>query len=144
MKSDRFLLLASLILGSTLMAGPLALADDKKDDSKDSSKGDSTQTAPDHKRGKEELIDRFKHMAEQLNLTDEQKEKIKPIFKEEAGKLKELQGDDKLSRKEKVHKLRDVQEKISAKLKDVLTPEQLEKWEKLKDERGKKGRKNAA
>ena len=79
-------------------------------------------------------------MAEQLKLTDEQKEKLKPIFQEERKKVRELRDNKDLSRQDRVAKLKEIREDVTSKIKPILTPEQLEKWNKLRSERpGRRG-----
>ena len=77
---------------------------------------------------------RLQGLAEQLNLSDEQKEKIKPILQEERKKVRELRDNKDLSRQDRVAKLKEIREDVRAKVKPILTPEQLEKWNKLRSE----------
>ena len=121
-----------LALGSLLGFGPVTQAQEKKDEKKDEPKVETP--APRRAAGRQALQDRLKHVAEELKLTDEQKEKLKPAFHEEAEKLKTLRADTNASRKDKVAKLREIQEATNAKLAAVLTDEQKEKWEKVKAE----------
>ena len=74
----------------------------------------------------------MKRVAEELQLTDEQKQKLQPIFREEGEKMRELQGNTSLSREEKLAKFQDLRTAAAAKIKPILTPEQQEKWEKLR------------
>ena len=78
--------------------------------------------------------DRLAQVSEQLKLTDDQKEKLKPIFKEEATKLRELRDNKDLSREDRMAKAKEIREGLAAKIKPILTPEQLEKWNKLRSE----------
>lgn len=84
---------------------------------------------------RERIMDR----AGDLNLTDEQKAKLKPIWQERSHKLRELWQDQSLSQQEKVEKLKVMREEMAPKLKQLLTAEQLEKWQKestLQDREG--------
>ncbi len=113
-----------IIAVSGLMAfGPLAQAEDNKIEKSEAKEGRA-----------EARRDRMKQIAEELKLTDEQKEKLKPIFKEEAEKLRELRGDDKLTRVEKMAKIKEIREAGFTKIKTVLTPEQTEKFQKIREE----------
>ena len=78
--------------------------------------------------------DRLQQVSEQLKLTDDQKEKLKPIFKEQATKLRELRDNKDLSREDRTAKVKEIRESLAAKIKPILTPEQLDKWNKLRSE----------
>jgi hypothetical protein len=68
-----------------------------------------------------------------LNLTDEQKEELKPLWQEQAEKVRELRQDKSLSPQEKMAKVKAIQEEMEPKLKQVLTGEQFEKWQKQRE-----------
>jgi len=74
------------------------------------------------------LRERMQETARELNLTPEQKEKLQTIVRERAEKLRELRQDTNLSPEEKREKLSAAREEIIAEVKEVLTPEQFEKW----------------
>jgi periplasmic protein CpxP/Spy len=65
-----------------------------------------------------------------LNLTDQQKEQLKPIYQEQMEKLRELHQDASLSIPEKLDRLKAIHTEIAPKLKKILTAEQYAKWEK--------------
>ena len=85
--------------------------------------------------------DRMKNIANELQLTDDQKAKLKPIFQDEAQKLKALRQDTNLSKQDKKAKLKTIHEDANAKVKPILTAEQLEKWNKLRAQAPRKHRK---
>ncbi len=68
-------------------------------------------------------------MQDSLALSDEQARKLEPVFKEQQKKLEALRRETSLSRKERVAKLREIQQGTDAKIKALLTPEQAEKWQ---------------
>ena len=74
------------------------------------------------------LRERMQETARELNLTDEQKEKLQTIVRERMEKLRDLRQDNSLSREEKLEKVKAAREEITAEVKKVLTPEQFEKW----------------
>ena len=74
----------------------------------------------------------FRRLGEELKLSDAQKEKLMPLLREEGEKMRVLQADTKLSREEKMAKFKELRESASAKTKTILTPEQQEKWEKIR------------
>ena len=73
---------------------------------------------------------RMQEAIKDLNLTDEQKEQLKPIYQEQMEKLRELRQDTSLSIPEKLEKLKALHQEIAPKLKKVLTAEQYAKWDK--------------
>src|SRR5256885_14310715 len=90
---------------------------------------------PDRRAG---IQARLKQISEQLKLTDEQKEKLKPIFQEQAPKLRELRQNESLSREDKMAKLKELREDLNKKIEPILTPEQKEKWQKFQQRRAKR------
>ena len=108
-----------------MAAAPLSRAADA-----DSKPADNKPAAP----GRAAVRDRLQQISEELKLTDDQKEKLKPIFRDEAAKLRELRNDKDLSREDRVTKVKAIRDDAAAKLKPILTPEQLEKWNKLRSE----------
>ena len=73
----------------------------------------------------------FDAIATQLALTDEQRPKAKPVFDELQQKQAALRQDTSLSQEDRTAKRKEIRDAATAKLKDILTPEQLTKWEKM-------------
>ncbi len=71
-------------------------------------------------------------MKQSLNLTDEQMQKLEPVMKEQQAKIAALRSDTTLSRQDRVAKQKQIGEAGNAKLKAVLTPDQAEKWQKMR------------
>jgi periplasmic protein CpxP/Spy len=61
---------------------------------------------------------------ESLNLTDEQKAKVKDIFADAKAKHQAVSGDASLSEEQKKAKMKELHTATMAKLNEVLTPEQ--------------------
>ena len=80
--------------------------------------------------------DRMAETAKELNLTDEQKEKLQTVIRGPMEKLRELRQDTSLSAEDKKEKLRTLREGITAEVKKVLTPEQFEKWKAKQGQSG--------
>jgi periplasmic protein CpxP/Spy len=79
-----------------------------------------------------------KHMgkvAQELNITADQKQQLKPILQEEAQKVKALRADTSLSQQQKRQKLQEIRQDLLAKIKPILTPQQLAKWQQLRGEK---------
>jgi Spy/CpxP family protein refolding chaperone len=76
------------------------------------------------------------HLAKQLNLTAEQQNQLKPVFEETQAKMKEVWADTSLSMEQKHAKGKEIREANRAKIEAVLTPEQKQKFESLRPQRG--------
>ncbi len=76
----------------------------------------------------------FKSLAEELNLTAAQRQQLKPILREEVRKLKALRAETGVSRQQKRAELRQIRRDAQARIKEILTPEQIKKWHKLRAE----------
>jgi Spy/CpxP family protein refolding chaperone len=72
--------------------------------------------------------ERLKRMSETLNLTDEQKGKIRPILQSEADQLKALREDKSLAPEQRRAKRREISQATNKQIREVLTPEQRAKW----------------
>lgn len=77
--------------------------------------------------------ERLKRMGERLELTDDQKGKIKPILEEEFKELKALRDNKDLSRAQKRDKLKELREKYHDQIKQILTPEQQKKVDEMRE-----------
>jgi hypothetical protein len=115
------------LLGSVMVVCPSLRADDppKKDD--------KPATRPERK-ALSNRADQLQTIADELKLSDEQKEKIRPIVREQARKVRELRQDKDLSRQDRLAKFKELRESTAEKLKPILSAEQLEKWQKLRSE----------
>lgn len=81
-------------------------------------------------------------IAQQLNLTDDQKPKFRSIMESQMQKMRELrQNPDfaSLSPEDRRAKLKAIQDDTAAQMKTLLTPEQFEKWQKM-PQMGARGR----
>ena len=82
------------------------------------------QTAP-QTAGKEMgMHDKMQAAVESLNLTDDQKTKVKDIFADAKTKKQALSSDASLSEEQKKAKMKELHTATMAKLNEVLTPEQ--------------------
>jgi protein CpxP len=66
-----------------------------------------------------------------LNLTDDQKAKLRPILAEENQQLNTLQNDTSMTQGQKVAKANEIRQAASPKIRAILTPEQLQKLDDL-------------
>src|SRR5258708_7374169 len=80
--------------------------------------------------------DRLKMLVEQLGLTDDQKAKIKPIVQDEMAQMKAIRDDTTLDQDQRRAKFMEIMKKINDQIRPILTPEQQEKLDKMKEARG--------
>jgi Spy/CpxP family protein refolding chaperone len=128
MKNSRLVLLIALVAGSLLAASPLAFA-----------KRARAGAAAAAKKGA--IRDHLEKIAEELNLTPDQREKLKPIVQDAAQKFKSLRKDTSLTRQQLHTKSAELRKELIARVKPILTPEQVEKWLTLHQKNGAKLRK---
>ena len=83
---------------------------------------------------------RLQRMSERLNLTDEQKEKLRPILQDEFKQLKALRADNSLSQDARRAKAREIRRSTRQQIGQILTPEQKEKMkERRRNARRQRG-----
>lgn len=78
---------------------------------------------------------RLDWLSKQLNLTDDQKTKLKPILDDESSQMKSIHDDSSLSQDQKRDKMKELRESTDTKIEDVLTPDQQTKFKELNAER---------
>ena len=96
--------------------------------SQDSSQPASTAPAPrhGHKQG-DRAEQRLKRLSKKLNLTDDQKEKVRPILQDEEKQLTDMEADSTLTAQQKHKKTKEIRRSSRSQLDAILTPEQKEK-----------------
>ncbi len=72
-----------------------------------------------------------------LNLTDEQKTKLRPIIADENQQMEALRNDNSMSQAQKIDKANQIRAQASPKIKAILTPEQLQKLAQLQQDRAR-------
>ena len=121
MKMHKVSLMAALAAGALIALSPVLRAQDSKPEGRPPGQG---------QRG-ERMKERLAKMAEELKLTDAQKPKVEAVLKEQGEKMRELRDATPEERREKGKALR---EETAKKLKDILTPEQYEKYLTLREQ----------
>jgi Spy/CpxP family protein refolding chaperone len=119
MKINKISLIAAMALGGLVACSMMASAQDAKDGKKGGKRGPSV----------EQRLDR---MTEELKLTDDQKPKVKTVLEDGAKKRQEMFSDSSVPREQRREKMQAIMDDESKKLKAILTPEQNEKWEKMR------------
>lgn len=131
MKAIKMALIAALAAGSLLALSPTLYADD------------ATNTPPagppaggpppggppgPGMRGRPN----FDRLAQQLNLTDDQKSKVQAIFESQRKQMRDIWQDQSLSREDRMAKMKSIRENTLAKLKAVLTVDQFKKFQEMR------------
>ena len=108
-------------VAAALALGGIAIAQEKPD------KADQ-KPAPKPNRPPTAQIDRSAAIAKFLELSDDQKTKIKPILDEENTSMRALREDRSLPAETRMAKLREIRETATTKVKPILNDQQFEKW----------------
>ena len=117
------MLIAALAAGSLLVWSPALRADDTNTPPSTPPAGAPPASQP--PRGG---IDR---MADQLNLTADQKPKVQAILDAQRQKVRDLRGDNSLTPEDRRAKMKAIHDDTATQMKAVLTPEQFDKWQKM-------------
>jgi Spy/CpxP family protein refolding chaperone len=129
MKTNKTKLFALLALGGLMAVGQIARADDTPA---------PATPPPAAGGGRGNMRAAMEKFLTDIKATDEQKEKLKPIFKERDDKLKALRGDTSIAQEDRAAKRKEITEATTAKVKGVLDADQFAKYEKfLKDQMGR-------
>ncbi len=81
-----------------------------------------------------QVDDRLQTLSSTLNLTDDQKEKVKPILQGEVEKLTALRGDSSMSSDEKEAQAKQVHASVHSQIGAILTPEQQQKFDQMEND----------
>ncbi len=71
-------------------------------------------------------------MAQQLNLTPQQKEKVLPILAAEVPKVQAIKNDNSLSKMQKMQQLRLIHQQSDPQMKAILSPQQYQKLQQIR------------
>ena len=73
-------------------------------------------------------------IAQQLNLTPQQKEKILPILANEVPKVQAIKNDNSLSKFQKIQQLKTIHQQTDPQMKAILSPEQYQKLKTIRQQ----------
>jgi len=73
-------------------------------------------------------------IAQQLNLTPEQKVKILPILRDEVPKVNAIKNDNSVSNTQKIQQIRAIHQKTDPQMKAILSPAQYEKLKAIRQQ----------
>lgn len=71
-------------------------------------------------------------IAQQLNLTPQQKEKILPLLVDEAPKVNAIKNDNSLSKMQKMQQIRAIHQQTDPQMKAILSPQQYQKLREIR------------
>ncbi|MGA2904350.1 MAG: hypothetical protein ABSD98_11000 [Candidatus Korobacteraceae bacterium] len=71
---------------------------------------------------------RLQRLTQQLSLTDDQQQKIKPILEQEQQQMQALHQDTSMSQPDRMSKMQQIRQGTNDQIKSVLTPEQQQKF----------------
>jgi protein CpxP len=74
-------------------------------------------------------------LSKELNLTDDQKAKVKPILEAERKQMQEVREDTSLSQEQKHEKMKEIHETAHSQINDILTPDQQKKFAQITEQR---------
>ncbi len=129
MKKNQHSFMAALALGGLVAFGPGTQAQEKKVEVKPAAPATPPTTPPARPAPPR---DRTAQVAEFLKLDDAQKAKAKPILDEENTKMLALRQDKAVTREDRMVKYKEIREATNEKMKPLLTPEQVEKWARMR------------
>src|ERR1041385_2535037 len=140
MKASKLTFIAAIALGSVLTLGT-ALAADTNAPSSTPSAGNPPAGGPGGMRGRGPNMEQ---LTKDLDLKDDQKDKVKTALDEMRQKNMDLRNDTSLSQEDRQAKRKAIMDATDAKMKEILTSEQYAKWEKSPMHRmgGQRGQRN--
>lgn len=128
MKNNKLVILALIALGGLVAFAPITRAQDAPP--ANPAPGEAKPGGPGGRPG---MGDPMQMMKEQLNLTDDQTEKLKPIMQERRDKMQALRKDTALTQEDKMAKRKEIMDDSNAKIKPILTAEQQDKFTQMQE-----------
>jgi protein CpxP len=96
-------------------------------DAQESKAQAQTEAGPHHGQQLERL-------GKELNLTDDQKAKVKPILDEQTKQMHATQEDTSLTQEQKRDKMKQIHQTTHSQINEILTPEQQKKFAALREQ----------
>ena len=90
--------------------------------------------APPAGADKQEMMAKLEKLSTELQLTPAQKKQVGPILMQEAPKLKAIKANTSLGPMQKAMQLKQIGEDTDAKMKPILTPEQYQKFQQIRQQ----------
>jgi Spy/CpxP family protein refolding chaperone len=130
-KMRRVLLYAALVVAIALSGGTLQAQ------MQDQAPGPGPGGMRGHPPSSEERLQR---LTQQLNLTSEQQQQIKPILENEVSQMQSAHQDNSLSQQDRMAKMQQIQHSAATQIKPILNPEQQTKFDQMMSHQGGHGR----
>lgn len=89
--------------------------------------------APNAKHGRGDIEARLENLSKQLNLTDAQKNKIRPALKHEMERIRRVQSNSSLSQVQERRRIAMIHADTRDRISEILTPDQRKQWEAMRD-----------
>ena len=131
MIATKLTLIAALAAGSLLMLSPALRADDGTN-APPAGPPAGGPTPGMHGPGMRGPGPNFDMLAQRLNLTDDQKPKVRAILENQRQQMRDLWQNQDLSREDRMAKMRAIREDTDAKLKAVLTADQFKELQEMR------------
>ena len=80
---------------------------------------------------------RLQRMTKQLNLTEDQQPKIKPILENESTQVQSLRADSSLSQQDRMAKMQQIRQTSSEQIKPILNADQQQKFAEMMSRPGR-------
>jgi periplasmic protein CpxP/Spy len=120
-----------MVLGGLLALSNVASAQNTGANTNSNS---NTNSARRGERRGPNIQQRVERLSTELKLNDDQKTKVTALFEKEAKQRREIFADTNLPREERRDKMRALAQDQNKQLKGILTAEQFEKWQKMREE----------
>ena len=130
MKMHKLSFAAVLALGGLLACANLSTAQDTNAPKKAPRRGPPVQ----------QRVDR---LAAELKLTDDQKAKVTTLLENQNKSRTEIFSDPNLTQEQRREKMRGLTDEESKKMKEILTPEQQDKYQKMREQMRQRRGENA-
>jgi protein CpxP len=95
---------------------------------------DQSQTGSAGAMHRDRVGERLEWLGQQLNLTEDQEEKLKPILADEFKQMRAVGEDTSLTQDQKRDKMKQIHEAARPQVQAILTPEQQQKFARMKEE----------
>ena len=80
---------------------------------------------------------RLQRMTQQLSLSDDQQQKIKPILENESTQMQALRGDSSLSQEDRMAKMKQIREGITSQINPILNADQQKEYAEMMSHMGR-------
>jgi len=136
MKAIKTTLITALAVGSLLTLSPVLRADDATNAPSVAPPAGGPPPGGPPGPGMRGRGPDFNMLADKLNLTDDQKPKVKAILDDQREQMRAVWQDQDLSREDRRAKMRSIHEATDAKLKAILTDDQYQQLQEMRPRMG--------